>query len=155
MIVVKIVSGVRSHFVRRLPEWLLAAHIGAWGCSVAHSPHLFESSRSFAVMATIASERTWGAIALSLSLFWFLALFLNGTFRWFAQWSRWIRSLSAFVTSGFWITATLGFLASNPSSPAAVNTGFYALIAFSVSLITAREVGAAGAKVKHGAARKP
>ncbi len=149
----RIARGVRSHFVVRLPEWLLAGQMGLLGMQYLRSNVLFASSKTYAVIASLVSESVWGSAALGISLFWLVALIFNGTFAWFARCSKWLRSLSAFLAAGFWSLSAVGLYEANPLSPAYLNSAGYAVMAFVVSLITAREVGRADKKVKDAAAR--
>ena len=152
MIAFRLAQGVKSHFVTRLPEWLLAGQIGLTGLQFLRSNDAFERGISYRVIARFVTETTWGLIALSISLFWLTALILNGSFKWFVRWSRWVRTLSAFVAAGFWSISVVGTYEANWLSPAVVNNLGYAVLAFLVSLITAREVGAADRKAKDAAA---
>lgn len=152
MIAFRLAQGVKSHFITRLPEWLLAGQIGLAGLQLLRSDDTFLRGNAYRVIAQFVSEVEWGGAALCISLFWLTALILNGTFEWFARWSRWIRSLSAFIAAGFWSLSVVGTFEANSLNPAPINNLGYAVMAFLVSLITAREVGAADRKVKDAAA---
>lgn len=152
MIMLRIADSVRSHFVIRLPEWLLSGQIGLLGLQFLRTDEIFAHSRAYSVIAHFIRESVWGSAALGISFFWLISLILNGTFVWFARWSKWVRSLSAFVAAGFWSVSAIGVFEANPHSPAIVNNGGYAVMAFIVSLITAREVGRADRKARDAAA---
>ena len=153
MEMLRLVDGVRSHFVYRMPEWMLSGLLGLLGMQFLRSGDLFATSRTYSVIAHLVSETVWGSSALGISFFWLVALVLNGTFAWFVRWSKWVRSLSAFAASGFWSLSALGLYEANPHSPAWINNAGYAVMAFIVSLITAREVGRADKKVRDAATR--
>ncbi len=153
MLALRIATGVRSHFVTRLPEWLLAGQMGLFGWQLLRTGRTFLSSPTYSTMAALFTETTWGAVALFISLVWLVALLLNGSFRWFARWSRWVRSLAALAASGFWPAAAASMFEANPSSTGVTNNAGFAVMAFAVSLITAREVGAADREARHAAAR--
>ena len=143
MQMIRLVDGVRSHFVYRMPEWMLSGLLGLLGMQFLRSNDIFANSKTYSFIAHFVSETVWGSCALAISLCWLVALFLNGTFIWFSRWSKWIRSLSAFAASGFWSLSALGIYEAAPQSPATINNAGYAVMAFIVSLITAREVGRA------------
>ena len=153
MLALRIATGVRSHFVTRLPEWLLAGQMGLFGWQLLRTGRTFASSPTYRIMARLCSETAWGGIALGISLFWLLSLILNGSFRWFARWSHWVRSVSALVAFCFWSAAAASMFQANPVSTGVINNAGFAAMAFIVSLITAREVGAADREARHAAAR--
>ncbi len=153
MIALRIATGVRSHFVTRLPEWLLAGQMGLFGWQLLRTGRTFGSSPTYRTMAALFTETAWGGVALAISLVWLLALILNGSFRPFARWSRWVRSMSALAASVFWTAASASMFAANPVSTGVTNNAGFAAMAFVVSLITAREVGAADREARHAAAR--
>ena len=152
MIALRIARGVRSHFITRLPEWLLAGQMGMFGWQLLRTGDTFASSSTYSVMARLFSESLWGGAALGISLFWLLSLIFNGSFEWFARWSRWVRSLSALAASAFWSAAAISMFEANPISTGVTNNAGFAAMAFIVSLITAREVGAADKRARHAAA---
>ncbi len=152
MVILRIAGNVRSHFVVRLPEWLLSGQIGLLGMQFLRTDEIFTASKTYSVISHFVSEVVWGSIAVGIAVFWIMSLVLNGTFAWFARCSKWVRSLSAFVAAGFWSVSALGVFEANPQSPAIVNNGGYAVMAFIVSLITAREVGRADRKARDAAA---
>jgi hypothetical protein len=154
MIMLRVAASVRSHFVVRLPEWLLSGELGLLGLQFLRSNETFATSKTYSVISHYISEAAWGSVALGISFFWLVSLILNGTFAWFARCSKWVRSLSAFLGAGFWSVSAFGVFEANPHSPAIVNNGGYAAMAFIVSLITAREVGRADRKARDAAAGK-
>ena len=152
MMAFRIAHGVRSHFIHRLPEWLLAGQIGMMGMQLLRVGSTFGSSPTWRVIARVISEDAFGSLALGISLFWLISLILNGTFWWFAGWSRWVRSLSAFLATGFWSVTAIGLYQASPYSTGVTNNAGFAVMSFVVSLITAREVGAADKRARNAAA---
>ena len=153
MIALRVAKGVRTHLLQRLPEWFLATHLGLVGAQLIRTDETFRTSQAYRVIASYVSETAWSMAALSISSFWMTALILNGSFAWFSRWSRWVRSLSAFVVSGFWSVTAVGVFESAPMSPAVVNNAGYAVMAFVVSLVTAHECGAADKRATYAASR--
>ncbi len=153
MIALRIAAGVRSHFVHRLPEWLLSAQLGLFGWQLSRTGDTFATSLTYRVMAHLAPETAWGGVALGLSLFWLVSLILNGTFSGFARCSKWVRSISAFFASGFWTATAVSMFEANPISTGVSGNAGFAMMAFVVSLVTAREVGAADRRARDASAR--
>ena len=122
MIAMRLAEGVRSHFTRRLPEWALSFHLCLYGLQLLREGgNSFAASRTFAEIRDFMTEDHWGDLAVCLSFFWLSALILNGTFKWFVRWSKWIRAVAALVVFGFWTIMTFGVLEGNEHSGAVVN----------------------------------
>ena len=153
MIALRIADGVRAHFVHRLPEWLLSAQLGMFGWQLSRSGATFATSSTYRIMAYLAPETMWGGVALGLSLFWLVSLILNGTFSGFARWSKWVRSISAFLATGFWTATAVSMFEANPLSTGVTGNAGFAIMAFVVSLVTAREVGAADRRARDAGSR--
>ena len=152
MLVLKTIDGVRKHFLFRLPEWMLAAELAAFAGVLIAPADTFASSRSYDVLAAIASERVWGAFIGAVAALRLIALTLNGTFPRFSRVSPLARSVCAALSGFIWFTLALGFYKANP---AGTGWGTYAICLLAdlfLAMSVAGEAGAAWRRQHHGGA---
>lgn len=109
MIVLRVYRGVADHFPIRVAEWIMVwPALGMWFALQA-DPEMFAKSRSFAYIATWASESAWAWAILLAALARLLALTVNGTFKGFA-FSPHIRAAASLIGVAVWSQISLGFL---------------------------------------------
>lgn len=142
MIVLRLQTGVRSHFVTRMPEWGLSFGLLDFARRLTISGDSFSSSAGYRLLERYVCEATWAKIALGIAVTWLAALVLNGTFKHTRRWSPWVRSLCAFAASVFWGVNAFAFEVAVPDSPGVTNNSLLAFLAVASSIISAREVGA-------------
>lgn len=108
MIVVRVATGIRSHFDVRATEWLMV--YPALGISIAllYQHSMFSTSPSFQVVSQYWSETQWAVIGLLVVLVRLVALTVNGTFARF-KYSPHMRLTASVIGLFFWSQFTLGF----------------------------------------------
>lgn len=117
MIVARIVSGVKDHFIRRSPEWFMTYMLMQFGLSLLFFGSVFSTSISFGTMAMVADEHIWGWGCCIVAGARLAALFANGTFRKFKRASPIVRSLSAGLSGFVWFAIAIGMVsAGRPGS---------------------------------------
>lgn len=114
----------KETFPLRIPEWICAGMMTLWGWTVLTVGGLFSSNPSFAGMAAIMPQWTWGLWATSLGLAGLLALAING----FWKPTPFIRIVSAFGRTFLWIQIEFGLLATGePTTGTTIYVGLAAL----------------------------
>ena len=109
-----IIRELKRHFPARVPEWVNAWTLVAWGVYVVLHPSLFHQT-AFAGLASMAPKGVeaasfWGLVSITVGWVRVMALFVNGAYS-RTPLIRLVMSLtSAFVWSqiviGFWLTGT-------------------------------------------------
>jgi hypothetical protein len=136
-------NGIASHFVLRSPEWWLAFALFGFGYQLAMPGHIFATSSAYDVLARIGDEGAWATVLIGLSSLRFLALVLNGSFRFSRRWTPLVRSATAFVSAGAWFAVSIGLYFGNPHA-AGVPVYFSLVVAdLTLSVFIARQAGAA------------
>lgn len=110
-LIMRTVSGVRTHFPARAGEWWCAAMLTDWGFRVARPDVIFSESISFRAMETLFSEHIWGITAVLIGLTRLVALIVNGTFSndlWYSRRSPHIRAGMAFLSVFVWSMISIG-----------------------------------------------
>ncbi|ACA18471.1 hypothetical protein M446_4113 [Methylobacterium sp. 4-46] len=116
--------GIWGHFRLRATEWFAAALLLQLGWTFGTPPDIFPCQPTWALLARLAPEGTWGALMLAVAGLRIAALTVNGTYRGF-RFSPHIRALTAFLACGLWLQVTLSAW-SSPVPGAAC--GIYRLI---------------------------
>lgn len=148
MILMRLIGGVRSHFITRGAEWILAWGMVVEGAQLVRTGDTFKSTHAYAVMASMVSEGPWGFLGIAIGAAWLVALLLNGTFISFGRISPWVRSLAAFVSAFYWGVYTIAMAFSNPIGTGTIDHAILATLTAFYSIIIAREVGAADKRAK-------
>jgi hypothetical protein len=99
-------SGITAHFRTRVTEWFAAALLIQLGVTFYLPPEVFPVQPSWAVLAQIAPEETWGIVMLAIGALRVGALTINGTYQGF-RWSPHIRALTAFLSCGVWLQVVM------------------------------------------------
>lgn len=128
MLLVRVVDGIRSHFPARAVEWLFAIILFNWGLTLVMPHEVFAAYPAYALMATVASETTWGIGCIIVGGLRFVALVLNGTFadKPYGRYSPHVRAGLAGVSCFFWMQIALSLLASE--GPPATGLAVYPAI---------------------------
>lgn len=111
MIVVRVITGIRSHWHVRATEWLMIYPAVAMGAALIYQPDMFQTSKSFADVAEWMTQAQWSLLALSCALVRIIALTVNGTFETF-RYSPHMRALASFTGIFFWSQFCLGLLST-------------------------------------------
>lgn len=113
IIVRRVLTGVTESFPARASEWLLSIALVRWGVILLDEAILFESP-TFKPLASIASEETWGWLAIVAGTLRIFALIINGTFRgtWYSNVSPHVRCGMSFVACFIWAQISMGLHAS-------------------------------------------
>lgn len=111
MIVIRVVSGIKSHIHIRATEWLMVYPAVGIGTALNMQPHMFETSQSFAALARIGGESTWSSFVLLTAIIRLIALTVNGTFKEF-RYSPHMRMFASAAGIAFWSQFSLGFVTS-------------------------------------------
>lgn len=108
MIVVRVATGIRSHFDVRATEWLMI--YPALGISIAllYQHSMFSTSPSFQIVQQYWTETQWALIGLIVVLARLIALTVNGTFAGF-RYSPHMRLTASAFGVFFWSQFTIGF----------------------------------------------
>lgn len=116
MVILRVYKGIEEHFPARRSEWVLAGIMAAWGWILLGPTDSFARSAGWAQMAAMASEHTWGWAAVSIGLFRFAALVINGTFAdtWYGRWSPHVRALASFLACFLWLQIAIGLYHTAP-----------------------------------------
>ncbi|WP_210526410.1 hypothetical protein [Rubellimicrobium arenae] len=109
MIILRTWRGIADHFPARVTEWLMIWPAFGMGLALTGQPEMFQTSPSFAVLASWADERTWATLVLTCAAARAVALVVNGTFDAFRH-SPILRGISALVAIVFWSQFCLGLL---------------------------------------------
>lgn len=110
MIVVRLVEGAWQHAGARFSEYVGTLALFLWGYSLAVTPDIFASSRSFWIMGQWADQMAWANLMMAGAGFRAIGLVLNGTFvamRPYTPALRFAGSMIAFVA---WSATALGML---------------------------------------------
>lgn len=148
MILLKLQTGVRSHFVTRMPEWGLSIVMFASAVQLLRTGETFSSSNLYTVLARHIDEEHLGTIAAVISSAWLGALIVNGSFRATRRWSPWVRSSCAMLSAMYWMVVALAIAAADSLSTGVVNNAGFSFLALAASILSAREVGAADRNAK-------
>lgn len=105
----RIRDGVVNHFPIRVSEWIMIYPTIGMGIALKTQPDMFNTSPSFASIASWADEITLAAIVLACAAIRLVALIVNGTFQGFGI-SPHLRLFAAVVGLIFWSQFTFGFL---------------------------------------------
>ena len=110
-ITIRVLGGITDHFKLRVSEWFATALLIQFGLILYGPEQVFPHAPNFAVLATWASEQTWGLICLILGGIHWAALTINGTFPRF-KYSPHVRAISSFLACYLWFQITLGIAMS-------------------------------------------
>lgn len=141
MMALRFATGIRSHFVTRLPEWILSTGLLVQSFNLLRRGDSFSTSPVYRLLAKYVSDNTWGWIAFTISVVWLLSLAINGSFRSSRRWTPWVRSIAAMSAGAYWITNTLAVAAIASTNPGVVNNMTLGAAAIAFSILIAREVG--------------
>lgn len=109
MIVVRMATGVKSHFHIRATEWVMLFPATALGLALFFQSTMFDSGPSFNVIKGWADELTWSVFVLFCAALRMGALAVNGTFQGFGI-SPHMRLTASFAGAIFWSQFGLGFV---------------------------------------------
>lgn len=109
MIVLRVVTGIRSHWHIRATEWLMIYPAVGMGAALIYQPDMFNTSPSFEYVADWMSQPQWALLALICALVRLVALTINGTFAGFGY-SPHMRAVASFAGVFFWSQFCLGLL---------------------------------------------
>lgn len=155
MVIVRIVTGIKSHFHTRAGEWFCTAVMLWWGVVLLLPGETFASSPSFTGLAAIWSEVWWGLVCLIVGTVRLIALILNGTFAHtrYGHFSPHVRAAMAFASCFVWFQIVYGLFASMAITPPSTGTGTYLLI-LALDVVNFRramdDTGEAVAAKRHG-----
>lgn len=127
--------GIADHFPARRSEWVLSGMMMAWGWLLIGPDITFSKAQAWAQMAAMMSEVAWGWVAISIGLFRFLALVVNGTFSgtWYGRWSPHVRALASFLACFLWFQISFGLWISDAATTGlAVYPGLFVLDAMNI-----------------------
>lgn len=99
---------IRQHFTERATEWLVAGMLITWGYECLTADPAVWNLPINSALRTVAGQKTWGTIALSIGLIRLAALYINGAMRR----SPHLRSVGAFLSCFLWLQLTLGVMLS-------------------------------------------
>lgn len=118
MAFLRIYRGIHDHFPARRSEWVLAGIMVVWGWMLVSPEQVFEQSRAWRQMASLAGESTWGWAAIWIGGFRLCALIVNGTFAdtWYGRRSPHVRSLASFLSCFLWLQISFGLLAAETTT---------------------------------------
>jgi len=147
--IVRIVTGVKTHFEARFVEWVMATSLTFWGLNLVGETTAWSNAAAWAGMLRIASEETWGAICIIAGALWLTALTINGTFAntWYSRYSPVVRGCMAIAAAMIWFQVYLSVVTAQTSG-----SGIYPLpLALSVWCVwhAWRDIGRAGTNGKH------
>lgn len=159
MIIVRLAEGAWQHAGARFSEYVGTIALFLWGHAIYSTPSVFETSRSFMVMAQWADQMAWANLMMAGAGFRAVGLALNGTFvalRPYTPALRFIGSMIAFVA---WSAVGLGMFYAwmdglgIPTGPIAYGV-FIAPHEWRNIILTRRDMVAAR-RGAHAMARKP
>lgn len=118
MVILRVYKGIHDHFPARRSEWVLAGIMLAWGAILLGPSDTFARSPAWAEMAKFADEKVWGWAAVSIGLFRFAALIINGTFAetWYGRWSPHVRGVASLLAIFLWFQISFGLYASDAAA---------------------------------------
>ena len=143
MIALRIRRGVTDHFALRFTEWVFTAIAACFAETLIGPGDTFDSSPSYAFMARLADENTWGLVIGAVALLRLSALVANGTFRPSRRWSPLVRSVCAGLSGGVWFCLAAGMCVSNVTATGWKTYGILMIADMTLSLMIARPAGAA------------
>ena len=149
MVVLRVAAGVRRHFMYRLPEWALSANLALFSVVLLMPGDTFGSVRTYAVMARIADERTWGVAIGIVASVRLISLILNGTFPVFARYSPLARAIGSALGAIVWFALSVSFYESNPTGTGWSNYAVWLAVDVVLAVHIAGEAGQAW-KARHG-----
>lgn len=106
----------KDTFRERLPEWISSFSLMGWGIILLTISPLNWQQEYFNLLEDIATQRTWGIVAITLGLLRIIALVVNGVWRPTAH----LRALGALGGVVVWMTIFVSYfnLEWNPPSMA-------------------------------------
>lgn len=105
---------LHEHFPVRVTDWLLSAMLFSWGGRVIYMDPNVWALPTYSGLNEIASQQTWGAVALCLGLMRLGALVVNGAVRP----SPHLRLVGAFLAIFLWVQLSLGMMFSESTGAA-------------------------------------
>lgn len=111
MIILRVATGIRSHLHARASEWLMIYPAVGIGAVLIYQPDLFETSPSFAQVASWLTQPQWSLAVLLCALTRLIALTVNGTFEGF-PFSPHMRLAASMVGVLFWSQFCLGLMSA-------------------------------------------
>lgn len=140
----KVYEGIADHFPMRRSEWIMLLPSFGMAGAFHLQPGMFDTSPSFAAIASWSDESTWATIVLACAVVRLAALTVNGTFHQF-RFSPHLRLAAALTGLLFWSQWTLGFLtsylSSNGSLSAVFAYGTFCAFELSNVYISAADIG--------------
>lgn len=109
MIVVRVMTGIRSHWHVRATEWLMIYPAVGMGAALIYQPDMFETSKNFEYVADWMTQPQWSLFALICALIRLIALTINGTFAGF-PYSPHMRLSASLFGIFFWSQFCLGLV---------------------------------------------
>lgn len=107
MIVLRVATGIKSHWHARATEWLMIYPAVGMGAALIYQPDMFQTSTTFEHVADWMTQPQWSLFALLCALVRLIALTINGTFEGFAY-SPHMRLAASFAGIFFWSQFCLG-----------------------------------------------
>jgi hypothetical protein len=106
---IRVVTGIRSHFEQRFPEWLSAATISYWGLKLVGESDAWTNPQAWAGLLRLAPENAWGWSCMAIGTFWLVALAINGTFAdtAYSKASPYVRGIAAMLSTVIWLQVFL------------------------------------------------
>lgn len=107
--IVKIVTGIRTHFADRVPEWAMGFIALIWGLSVSAPDTAFGNTEAWAGLLRIMPEDAWGLLCVAIGTARIAALAINGTFYQtaYSRYSPHVRAASAMLGAFVWLQVWL------------------------------------------------
>ncbi|RUV90231.1 hypothetical protein EOA60_06775 [Mesorhizobium sp. M1A.F.Ca.IN.020.06.1.1] len=145
MILAHITSSFRETFPARASEWALATMLFGWSVVLFANPTLFADTPSFAAgLAQIVPQGTLAVLCGIAGAGRLVCLGINGAWRR----SPHLRSVGAFIATGFWFIITLGLLKAGANG---TGLAIYPVLMFLDSYNVIRAAGEAGlSDQRHG-----
>lgn len=155
MVIVRIVTGIRTHFHVRAAEWFCTVVLLNWALVLLLPGETFSTSPSFNGLARIWSEKAWGMVCLLMGTLRLIALILNGTFAHtrYGHFSPHVRAAMAFASCFVWFQIVYGMFGAWTTLPLTTGPGTYLAILFLDAVNFRRamdDTGEAVAAKRHG-----
>lgn len=133
---------LKLHFKKRPTEWYNAFILFIMGIQIERmDADFFSQYKAFKLILSFVTSHQFGAISLIISIVWIIALIMNGSFDWFAKWSRFFRSVCSLFAAVFWTFMAVELLWINDASPFGTFCAWFGIRCFVISLSSAYEVG--------------
>lgn len=106
---IRVVTGIRSHFEQRFPEWLSASTIAYWGLKLVGESDAWTNLEAWSGLLRLAPENAWGWACIAVGTFWLVALAINGTFADtpYSKASPYVRGGAAIISTVIWLQVFL------------------------------------------------